>query len=80
MLRIRVEFTVEPFVDGSPGPHVLAAIDAARTAGLEPEVGPFGTTIEGAASQVGMAIDRIVTAAVGAGATRVSLQATTVAD
>ena len=25
-----VEFTIEPFVEGSPGPHVTAAIDAAR--------------------------------------------------
>jgi len=47
MTRARVEFTVEPFVDGAPGPHVVAAIEALAAAGFEPEVGPFGTAVEG---------------------------------
>ena len=29
---MRAEFTVEPFVDASPGPHVTAAIQAAADA------------------------------------------------
>ena len=40
MPRVRVEFTVEPFVDGRPGPHVTAAWDAARAEGLVLEVEP----------------------------------------
>ena len=39
----RVEFTIEPFVEGQPGPHVTAAIDAATGLGHEVDVGPFGS-------------------------------------
>ena len=70
-----VEFTVEPFTEGSPGPHVQAAVDAAAHAGLTVEFGPFGTTVVGADATVLDAVDSIVRAAA-AGATRVSLQLT----
>ena len=43
---IRVEFTVEPFVEGQPGPHVLAAVSAAETAGVTVEFGPFASEFE----------------------------------
>ena len=33
-VQIAAEFTIEPFVDGSPGPHVRAAIEVAESAGL----------------------------------------------
>lgn len=39
----RIEFTIEPFVEGRPGPHVTAAIDAAGALGYDVEVGPFGS-------------------------------------
>jgi len=71
---LRLEYTVEPFVEGAPGPHVQAALDAAAAAGLSVEFGPFGTTVEGADSAVLDAAARILQAAVGAGASRVSLQ------
>jgi uncharacterized protein YqgV (UPF0045/DUF77 family) len=71
-----VEFTVEPFTEGAPGPHVRAAVDAARTAGLAVEFGPFGSTVEGADAEVLDAVDAILRAAVGAGASRVSMQLT----
>ena len=74
-MALRVEFTVEPFVEGSPGPHVDAALAAARDKGLEVDFGPFGSTIEGDDATVLAAVDAIVRAAVGAGATRVSVQA-----
>ena len=32
--RVKAEFTIEPFVDGAPGPHVTAGLDAVRAAGL----------------------------------------------
>ena len=73
-----VEFTVEPFVEGEPGPHVRAALaaaeDAAARTGLRVEFGPFGTSIAGADAAVLDALDAVVRAAVAAGATRVSLQ------
>lgn len=70
-----VEFTVEPFVEGAPGPHVQAAIDAAGGDGLTVEFGPFGTVVTGDdAEAVLAATDRAVRAAVAAGATRVIAQ------
>ena len=73
-MTLTVEFTVEPFVAGEPGPHVRAAIDAAEGSGLAVEVGPFGTSMSGDDARVLDAIDAVVRAAVAAGATRVSLQ------
>ena len=46
-MPLSVEFTVEPFVDGEPGPHVQAAVDAAQASGLDTMFGPFGTTMWG---------------------------------
>ena len=70
---LRLEYTVEPFVDGAPGPHVQAAVDAGRAEGLQVEFGPFGTTVEGDDGAVLAAAQRILAAAIGAGASRVSL-------
>ena len=75
-----MEFTIEPFVDGEPGPHVLAAIEEIRAAGLDHEMGPFGTTVRGEAPAVIAAVARALDSAVAAGATRVSLQLTTPGD
>ena len=77
-MRLRAEFTIEPFVDGAPGPHVAAGLAAVRTAGFEPDVGPFGSSIEGEAPAVQDAVHRMLDHALGAGATRVSVQVTTV--
>ena len=71
---LRLEYTVEPFVAGAPGPHVHAALDAAAETGLDVEFGPFGTTVAGADDAVISAAGRVVRAAIDAGATRVSLQ------
>jgi uncharacterized protein YqgV (UPF0045/DUF77 family) len=72
-LEVRLEFTVEPFLEGSPGPHVQAAVNEARRQGLDPEMGPFGTTIDGEAAQLLPTLGAIVAAAVDAGASRVAL-------
>ena len=76
MSRTRAEFIVEPFTEGAPGPHVQAAIAAAREAGFEPDVGPFGTAIEGSSADVFAALSSLVAASQAAGATRVSIQVT----
>jgi uncharacterized protein YqgV (UPF0045/DUF77 family) len=70
-VRVRAEFTVEPFVAGRPGPHVTAAIDAAGTTGLAVDVGPFGSSLEGDADAVLAAVARVNAAALDAGAARV---------
>jgi uncharacterized protein YqgV (UPF0045/DUF77 family) len=73
-MALVVEFTVEPFTEGNPGPHVQAAVGAAEASGLSVEFGPFGTVVRGDDGAVLDALDPIIRAAIGAGATRVSLQ------
>ncbi len=74
MARTRVEFTVEPFEEGRPGPHVQATFDAVSGDGLELDVGPFGSAFEADATVAARVLARVVDAAFGAGATRVSCQ------
>jgi uncharacterized protein YqgV (UPF0045/DUF77 family) len=74
-MALTVEFTVEPFIEGSPGPHVQAAVEAAEANGLAVEFGPFGTTVSGGDDATILStVHGILEAAVAAGATRVSLQ------
>lgn len=78
-LRLTAEFTIEPFEPARPGPHVLAAIEAAERAAstdMSVEVGPFGTAIEGPVDQVLAVVQVVNDAAIHGGATRVSLQLT----
>ncbi|MEN8234601.1 MAG: thiamine-binding protein [Actinomycetota bacterium] len=74
MEAYRAEFMIEPFTEGSPGPPVLAGIDAVREQGFDPEVGAFGTTIVGEPGRVAEALRSMVDAAMDAGATRVTVQ------
>jgi len=73
-MALRIEFTVEPFHDGAPGPHVHAAVEAARAAGLAVDFGPFGSSVEGDDGAVLAAADAVTRAAIAAGANRVSMQ------
>ncbi len=68
-----LEFTVEPFVEGRPGPHVTAAVDAARAAGGEVEFGPFGSTCRADSATMPDVLSAIARAAFANGATHVSL-------
>ena len=74
----RVEFTVEPFREGRPGPHVQAAFDAVAADGLTLDVGPFGSSFEADATVAARAMAHVVEAVFGAGATRLSCQVTLV--
>ena len=62
-MDVVAEFTIEPFVEGTPGAHVLAGLDAVREAGLEPAIGPFGSSIEGDIGAVTAAVARLLEAA-----------------
>lgn len=73
MADCRAEFIVEPFEEGSPGPHVKAAVESVRSHGLEPEIGAFGTVVEGSAEEIASAVSSLVEAAFDTGASRVSL-------
>ena len=79
-MLVTAEFTIEPFVEGSPGPHVHAGLDAVRGAGLEPEMGPFGSTVTGELETVVHAVEALLVAATGAGASRISLQMSRVVE
>ncbi|MEU1054374.1 hypothetical protein [Streptomyces sp. NPDC005876] len=74
-MRLRVEFTTEPFdLDEAPA-HALVAREVIEAAGLdEVDVGPFGNTAEGGADTVLTALDALLRRALDAGATRISLQ------
>ena len=73
-MTLALEFTVEPFVPGAPGPHVRAAVAAAEATGLAVDFGPFGTTLVGPDDVVLEALSEVVRHAMDAGATRVSIQ------
>ena len=73
MTSVEIEFTVEPFAQGAPGPHVLAAVEAARALGWETEMGPFATTVRSDTSAAGVAAQAVIDAALEAGAERISL-------
>ncbi|MFF8807191.1 hypothetical protein [Streptomyces omiyaensis] len=74
-MRLRVEFTTEPFdLDEAPA-HAVVAREVIQSADLDAvDVGPFGNTAEGGADAVLTAVDELLRKALGAGATRVSLQ------
>ena len=73
-MSLRVEFTVEPFVLGHPGPHVLAAVDAVRDWGVEVDFGPFGSNFAVDPADVGQVVGVLLDAAYRNGATHVTVQ------
>lgn len=77
---LRAEFTVEPFIEGRPGPHVRAAVAAVEALGFDVEFGPFATEFSGADELVTTAIAALVRDAYAHGATRVSIQIELVDD
>lgn len=74
-MRLRVEFTTEPFdLDEAPA-HAVVAREVIEAAELDSvDVGPFGNTAEGGTDAVLAAVDALLRRTLEAGATRVSLQ------
>ena len=70
---LHLEFTVEPFVEGNPGPHVMAAVAAVEASGVAVEFGPFGSSCDVPADSVGSIVASLLDAAYGNGATHVSV-------
>lgn len=68
-----VEFTIEPFVEGEPGPHVTSAIAAAEACDVAVDIGPFGSSCTVAAGAVGTVVGAVTDAALANGATHVSV-------
>ncbi|MEV5959046.1 hypothetical protein AB0M11_35810 [Streptomyces sp. NPDC051987] len=80
-MRLRVEFTTEPFdLDEAPA-HALVAREVLAAAELDAvDVGPFGNTAEGGSGAVLTAVDTLLRRALDAGATRISLQVNVVGE
>ncbi|MER7179205.1 hypothetical protein ABT404_06945 [Streptomyces hyaluromycini] len=80
-MRLRVEFTTEPFdLDEAPA-HALVAREVIEAADLDAvDVGPFGNTAEGGSDAVLGAVDALLRRALEAGATRISLQVNVVGE
>ncbi|MDT0305759.1 hypothetical protein RM780_02120 [Streptomyces sp. DSM 44917] len=74
-MRLRIEFTTEPFDLDSPPPHALVAREVVRDARLGAvDVGPFGNTAEGPAEAVLGAVNDLLRRTLAVGATRITLQ------
>ncbi|MEU7022843.1 thiamine-binding protein [Streptomyces sp. NPDC046203] len=80
-MRLRVEFTTEPFdLDEAPA-HAVVAREVIQSATLDAvDVGPFGNTVEGDADAVLTAVDALLRKSLEAGATRVSLQVNVIGE
>ncbi|MGW4435533.1 hypothetical protein ACWELO_07200 [Streptomyces sp. NPDC004596] len=80
-MRLRVEFTTEPFDLEEAPEHALAARAVIEAAELDAvDVGPFGNTAEGGADSVLTAVDALLRKSLEAGATRISLQVNVVGE
>ncbi|MEU4894491.1 hypothetical protein AB0B12_05780 [Streptomyces sp. NPDC044780] len=80
-MRLRVEFTTEPFDLDEVPPHAVAARETVQAAPLDAvDVGPFGNTAEGGADAVLQAVDQLLRTSLAAGATRISLQVSVVGE
>ncbi|MFF0792710.1 hypothetical protein [Streptomyces spiralis] len=80
-MRLRVEFTTEPFdLDEAPA-HAVVAREVVEAAALDAvDVGPFGNTAEGGADAVLTAVDALLRKTLKAGATRISLQVNVIGE
>jgi uncharacterized protein YqgV (UPF0045/DUF77 family) len=70
---VKVEFTVEPFVEGELPAHVTEAVRAIEALGLTADVGPFGTAFVAPVELVGRAVGAVLEAAYANGATYVTV-------
>jgi uncharacterized protein YqgV (UPF0045/DUF77 family) len=70
---LHVEFTIEPFVEGQPGPHVLAAVAAVEAHGINVEFGPFATEFDADEQIAAIAVSDLVRDAYAHGATHVTV-------
>ncbi|MEV7124616.1 hypothetical protein [Streptomyces sp. NPDC093260] len=80
-MRLRVEFTTEPFDLDEVPPHAVVAREVVEAAELDAvDVGPFGNTAEGGADAVLTAVDALLRKSLKAGATRISLQVNVIGE
>ena len=73
MSLLVVEFTVEPFVEGQPGPHVTNAVAAVEQHGVKVDFGPFGSPFTATEAVTPTVVADMMRAAYAHGATFVSV-------
>ncbi|NKI44076.1 hypothetical protein [Streptomyces physcomitrii] len=74
-MRLRLEFTTEPFDLEETPEHARATRTVLDGAALDSvDVGPFGNTAEGAPEAVLEAVSAVLRSGLDSGATRISLQ------
>lgn len=72
----RLEFLVEPFEEGNPGPHVLGTLEILQRHGLEMTMGPFGNTVDGDYETLASVLPTVLRSAFEKGASRISITLT----
>ncbi len=77
MTDTHLEVLVEPFRENNLVPHVSAVIEAATAAGLEPNMGPFATEIQGDIDVLAGAIAEMIRVGFSHGATSLQLRLVT---
>ena len=70
----RLDFTIEPFVDGQPGAHVTAPVAALEALGIAVDFGAFGSTCVADANRIPELVAEVVRVAYANGATRVTIE------
>lgn len=70
---LTVEFTIEPFVGGSPGAHVTAAVAAVEAHGISVDFGPFGSSFVVEQNKLPAVISDLMKSAYDNGATYVNV-------
>ena len=75
-----LEFTIEPFVEGNPGPHVRAAVAAVEALGATVAFGPFGSTCQAPVAAMPEIVAAVVKEAFANGASHVSLHVSATDD
>ena len=70
---IKVEFTIEPFVEGEPPARVTRSIAAIEATGAKAEIGVFGSSFTATEEQVGPAVAALIRTAYAEGATHVTI-------
>lgn len=73
MAQVKVEFTIEPWVDGDPPERVNLCVAAIQARGIDVEVGPFGTAFVASPDVASGALADVVSIAYSNGATHVSI-------
>ncbi|CUR56779.1 conserved hypothetical protein [metagenome] len=73
-MRVRTEFTSEPFTTGEPSTHATAALAVVEHSGLPHDFGPFGTSVWGDSTELIPLLATVLEAVLANGGTRLTLQ------